>query len=186
MRGLSENPNCYKGASENQLSGAHQEKFSTSTFGRGSLGSLWKSTFWSRPRETFNINFWEGAVSLGSLGKLLMICHRPPTRTKLTNHHQFLGIGSRHTNIEITCSARTRDLVKLDITQTDTVNSPEGCSDIRRAPCVRFQHLGSKEVFGRQWMKTKLTSSMSEQSLRQSRAWCSSESALLSTWDWSW
>ena len=111
--------------------------------------------FWRVPSENLNINFLEqaqrnfqhqllGGGSLGRLGKLLMICHRPPTRTKLTNHHQFLGIQ----HYKITCSARTRDLVKFDMTQTDTVNSPEGCSDIRRAPCVRFQHLGSQEDLG--------------------------------------
>ena len=33
-----------------------------------------------------------------------------------------------------TCSASTLDFVKLDMTQTETVNRPEGCSDIRKAP----------------------------------------------------
>ena len=43
-----------------------------------------------------------------------------------------------HALLGITWRARTRDLVKLDITQTETVNRPEGCSDIRRAPWARF------------------------------------------------
>ena len=43
-----------------------------------------------------------------------------------------------HALLGITWRARTRDLVKLDITQTETVNRPEGCSDIRRAPWARL------------------------------------------------
>ena len=34
-----------------------------------------------------------------------------------------------------TWSASTLDFVKFDMTQTETVKRPEGCSDIRKAPC---------------------------------------------------
>ena len=33
-------------------------------------------------------------MGLDRLGKLLMICHQPPTHTQLTNLHQFLGFQS--------------------------------------------------------------------------------------------
>ena len=60
------------------------------------LTSTWKS--WTGEKETLNINFREGAV-VDRLGKLLMICGPTPTPTKLTNHHQFLGIGRTHTPV---------------------------------------------------------------------------------------
>ena len=88
-----------------------------------------------------------------------------------------------HVLLGITWRARTRDLVKLDITQTDTVNSPEGCSDIRRAPWVmKWWSFGSFILC--EICNDDPTSSISEQSLRQSSAWCSSERALLSTWEY--
>ena len=51
-----------------------------------------------------------------------------------------------------TWSASTLDLVKFDMTQTETVKRPEGCSDIRRAPWKFNNHLKLRLNKGRKWM----------------------------------
>ena len=93
--------------------------------------------------------------------------------------------------MKTTWSASTLDLVKFDMTQTETVKRPEGCSDIRRAPWKFNNHLKSFEIAsikdangcGNQMLYIrKHTSSISEQSFKHSSAWCSSERALLNTW----
>ena len=93
--------------------------------------------------------------------------------------------------MKTTWSASTLDLVKFDMTQTETVKRPEGCSDIRRAPWKFNNHLTSFEIAsikdangcGNQMLYIrKHTSSISEQSFKHSSAWCSSERALLNTW----
>ena len=99
--------------------------------------------------KTFNINFWEegvletwkvvndlpGAAHSNQINQSSPVSrNREYTQTHINIITHIKTHIQHHIQFEITCSASTRDLVKFDITQTETVKSPEGCSDIRRAP----------------------------------------------------